>query len=47
MELDRRTDDAARMRLQSELPEMRAILKKLKEGTRSEFACFRKPRAAR
>ena len=47
VELDRRTDDAARMRLQSELPEMRAILKKLKEGTRSEFACFRKPRAAR
>ena len=47
VELDRRTDDNARMRLQNELPEMRAILKKLKEGTRSEFACFRRVRVAK
>lgn len=43
-ELDKRTDNSARMRLQSELPEMRAILKKLREGTRGEFACFKKVR---
>ncbi|KAL8719449.1 MAG: hypothetical protein Q9225_003554 [Loekoesia sp. 1 TL-2023] len=43
-ELDQRTDNSARMRLQSELPEMRAILKKLREGTRGEFACFKKQR---
>ncbi|KAL9024469.1 MAG: hypothetical protein Q9196_006496 [Gyalolechia fulgens] len=44
-ELDRRTDNSARMRLQNELPEMRAILKKLREGTRGEFACFKKQRS--
>lgn len=43
-ELDQRTDNSARMRLQNELPEMRAILKKLREGTRGEFACFKKVR---
>ncbi|KAL8933670.1 MAG: hypothetical protein Q9216_006263 [Gyalolechia sp. 2 TL-2023] len=43
-ELDQRTDNSARMRLQNELPEMRAILKKLREGTRGEFACFKKQR---
>ncbi|KAL9604444.1 MAG: hypothetical protein Q9179_001833 [Wetmoreana sp. 5 TL-2023] len=41
-ELDQRTDNSARMRLQNELPEMRAILKKLREGTRGEFACFKR-----
>ncbi|KAL8800077.1 MAG: hypothetical protein Q9200_007358 [Gallowayella weberi] len=46
-ELDQRTDNSARMRLQSELPEMRAILKKLREGTRGEFVCFKKQRAAK
>lgn len=43
-ELDQRTDNSARVRLQNELPEMRAILKKLREGTRGEFACFKKQR---
>jgi exocyst complex component 2 len=44
IEVDGRTDNQARLKLQSELPEMKAILKKLRDGTRSEFACFRKPR---
>lgn len=43
-ELDRGTDNEARTKLQSELPEMRAVLKRLREGSRSEFACFRKIR---
>lgn len=43
-ELDSRTDNDARTRLQSELPEMRAALKRLREASKSEFACFRKPR---
>jgi exocyst complex component 2 len=43
-ELDKRTDNDARTRLQSELPDMRAILKRLREGSRSEFACFKKSR---
>lgn len=41
-ELDGRTDNDARARLQSELPEMRSILKKLREASKSEFACFKK-----
>lgn len=41
-ELDGRTDNDARARLQGELPEMRAVLKRLKEASKSEFACFRK-----
>ncbi|KAI9829321.1 MAG: hypothetical protein M1819_006384 [Sarea resinae] len=44
LELDRGTDNDARKRLQDELPEMRAILKRLRESTRGEFACFRKVR---
>ncbi|KAF2101828.1 hypothetical protein NA57DRAFT_73268 [Rhizodiscina lignyota] len=43
--LDSRTDKDARMRLQDELQEMRGILKKLKEATRGEFACFKRQRA--
>ncbi|KAI4195043.1 MAG: hypothetical protein LQ350_007425 [Teloschistes chrysophthalmus] len=43
-ELDQRTDNSARTRLQNELPEMRSILKRLREGTRGEFACFKKQR---
>lgn len=43
-ELDRGTDNEARVKLQSELPEMRAALKRLREGSRNEFACFKKPR---
>ncbi|KAJ2903464.1 uncharacterized protein MKZ38_009863 [Zalerion maritima] len=43
-ELDGRTDNEARARLQAELPEMRAILKRLREQSRNEFSCFRKPK---
>ncbi|KAI5307159.1 NAD-dependent isocitrate dehydrogenase [Ascosphaera pollenicola] len=45
LELDRRTDDEARDRLQTELGEMRSVLKKLRENTKGEFACFRKVRS--
>ena len=41
-ELDRATDPGAQARLSKELPEMRGVLKRLREATRSEFACFRK-----
>lgn len=43
-ELDGRTDDGTRARLQAELPEMRGVLKRLREGSKTEFACFRKAR---
>jgi exocyst complex component 2 len=43
-ELDKGTDNDARQKLQNELPEMRAVLKRLREGSRSEFACFKKAR---
>lgn len=45
-ELDARTDNEARTRLQNELPEMRAVLKRLREASKSEFACFKKPKRA-
>ncbi|EFX02865.1 exocyst complex component [Grosmannia clavigera kw1407] len=45
-ELDGRTDNDARARLQSELPEMRSVLKRLREASKNEFACFRKPKRA-
>lgn len=45
--LDERTDNDARQRLQNELPEMRAILKRLRERTKGEFACFRRARSGR
>jgi exocyst complex component 2 len=45
--LDERTDNDARARLQGELPEMRGILKKLREGTKGEFGCFRRERRGR
>jgi exocyst complex component 2 len=44
-ELDKGTDNDARQRLQNELPDMRAVLKRLREGSRSEFACFKKIRS--
>ncbi|PNY23232.1 Exocyst complex component SEC5 [Tolypocladium capitatum] len=43
-ELDGRTDNDARARLQSELPEMRSVLKKLREASKNQFACFKKPK---
>lgn len=45
--LDERTDNDARAKLQGELPEMRSILKKLREGTKGEFGCFRRERRGR
>ena len=44
--LDARTDNAARAALQDELPGMRDVLKRLRDQSRSEFACFKKPRRA-
>ncbi|KAK2750399.1 hypothetical protein FQN57_003879 [Myotisia sp. PD_48] len=46
LELDRRTNNEARAKLQAELGEMRGVLKRLREATRGEFACFRKPRSS-
>ncbi|KAL2267695.1 hypothetical protein VTJ83DRAFT_4972 [Remersonia thermophila] len=43
-ELDARTDNEARARLQAELPELRAVLKRLREASKGEFACFKKPK---
>ena len=45
--LDERTDDEARGRLQGELPEMRGVLKRLREGTKGQFGCFRRERRGR
>jgi len=45
--LDERTDDEARKRLQGELPGMRGVLKRLREGTRGEFGCFKRERRGR
>jgi len=42
--LDTRTDNQARVNLQNELPSLRLILKRLKENTKAEFACFRRPK---
>ncbi|KIW02344.1 uncharacterized protein PV09_06485 [Verruconis gallopava] len=43
--LDERTDNEARLQLQGELQEMRSALKKLREKTRTEFACFKRNRS--
>lgn len=45
--LDERTDNEARAKLQGELPEMRKVLKGLREGTKGEFGCFRRERRER
>lgn len=44
--LDQRTDDKARASLREELGEMKVILRRLREGTRGEFGCFRRVRGA-
>lgn len=44
LELDHRTNNEARAKLQTELGDMRVVLKRLRENTRNEFACFKKPR---
>ncbi|EXJ63963.1 hypothetical protein A1O7_00298 [Cladophialophora yegresii CBS 114405] len=43
-ELDKRTTNEARTRLQQELGDMRIVLKKLREGSRNSFGCFKKLR---
>ncbi|KAL9051866.1 MAG: hypothetical protein Q9162_005756 [Coniocarpon cinnabarinum] len=45
--LDERTDNEARMKLQSGLPEMKSILKRLRERTKGEFGCFKRVRKSR
>ncbi|KAI1275672.1 exocyst complex component Sec5-domain-containing protein [Xylaria sp. FL0933] len=42
--LDAKTDSQARNQLQDELPNMRELLKKLRDQSKTEFACFKKPR---
>ena len=42
IQLDSRTTAEASKRLQAELPELRLVLKKLREGTKNEFLCFRR-----
>ncbi|KAK5175880.1 Exocyst complex component S5 [Saxophila tyrrhenica] len=42
--LDERTDNEARAKLQAELPEMRGALKKLREGSKGVYGCFRRER---
>ncbi len=44
-ELDKRTTNEARTRLQQELGDMRIVLKKLREGSRNSFGCFKKVRS--
>lgn len=40
--LDQKTDNAARVRLQDELGNLRTVLKRLRDGTKVQFACFRR-----
>ncbi|KAI1185373.1 exocyst complex component Sec5-domain-containing protein [Nemania serpens] len=42
--LDSTSDGQARASLQDELPGMRELLKKLRDQSKTEFACFKKPR---
>ncbi|EOA87827.1 uncharacterized protein SETTUDRAFT_161046 [Exserohilum turcica Et28A] len=44
--LDQKTDNAARVRLQDELGNLRVVLKRLREGTKVQFACFRRGNAS-
>lgn len=45
--LDRRTSNESRARLQQELGEMRLVLKRLRDGSRGSFGCFKKQRPER
>lgn len=45
MELDKRSVNDARARLQQELGEMRVVLKKLREQSRNSFGCFKRARS--
>ena len=40
-ELDQRTNNESRAQLQQELGNMRILLKKLREGSRASFGCFK------
>jgi exocyst complex component 2 len=44
--LDGKTGNSERVALQECLGDLRGVLKRLREGTRTEFACFRRPRRA-
>lgn len=44
--LDQKTDNQARVRLQDELGGLRVGLKRLREGTRGQFSCFRRVKRA-
>ncbi|KAH7562662.1 hypothetical protein BM1_02182 [Bipolaris maydis] len=44
--LDQKTDNAARVKLQDELSNLRTVLKRLREGTKVQFACFRRVKRA-
>ena len=45
--LDKGTDAGSRAKLQTELADMRSTLKRLRESTKSEFACFKKEKISR
>jgi len=45
--LDKRTSNEARAKLQQELGEMRLTLKKLREGSKGSFGCFKRQRQDR
>lgn len=45
--LDKRTNNDARAKLQQELGEMRITLKKLREGSRGSFGCFKRQKQDR
>lgn len=47
MELDRRTNNESRAQLQKELGDMRTVLKRLREGSRGTFGCFKKFKSER
>jgi len=45
VQLDKLTDSDARNKLQQELVKLRETLKKLREATKTEFACFKRQRS--
>jgi exocyst complex component 2 len=45
MELDKRSDNNARAKLQQELGDMRVVLKRLREQSRNSFGCFKRQRS--
>ena len=47
MELDKRTNNDNRAKLQQELGDMRLVLKRLRDSSKGSFGCFRKQRPGR